>query len=213
MSSCPNCGSTVEDKWILCPSCGQQLRGPPGQKIAFSPTKADPPRNPPEKKSDQFIPPTAAERKRKNQITAAFGVVLIVIIAIFSIPPEKYELRYTVVVQSSEDIFVSDAYKNPGSVIKIGGLSNMIRGCIQVFSCSHERTFSFEYDDPFEAEYTVYVGGSEYVEDITVCISIELDFLTLDASCFLYHDPNDDLNYGIVTTSHYINQMEIDKIQ
>jgi hypothetical protein len=222
---CPACGLSVENKWIICPACGKQLRGPPGQKVAFKSPEIKSEIRPPDQRLESFdeittVPVTdllseivTTLSEKKKQLAMVFGVILIVCVALILYPTQTYVVRYSVALQSSEEVSVGHSYFDPYLEMEVGGYLLTVRDCAGVKYCNSELTFEFEYDRPFEAAYTVYVGGGEYIDDLTICISIEIESLTVDASCFLYHDSNDNLNLGVITTSHYINQGEIDKLK
>ena len=149
----------------------------------------------------------------KKQVIGVFIIVFIVSAGLLFYHKPTYNLTYSVTMISSEEVILSQIYMDPELMIESGSLYYFIDECYDVKTCSYEKVFEFEYTESFDASFTVLAIGSESVDEVDICVSVKLDSKTLDASCYIYFDPNDEKNLGVLTVSHFVNQNEIDKLE
>ena len=149
----------------------------------------------------------------KKQVLGVLIIVFIVSAGLLFYHKPTYNLTYSVTMVSSEEVILSHEYMDPEIMMELGHLFNNIEECFDVKTCSYEKVFEFEYTESFDASYTVFALGAESVDEINICVSVKLHSKTLDASCYIYFDPNDEKNLGVLTVSHFVNQNEIDKLE
>jgi hypothetical protein len=123
-----------------------------------------------------------------------------------SFSSQTYTLQYEVsAVRSGEEFTLYYEYENPeGDSIGGGLLFSTVPDCIDVTLCQHTFEVDFEYNEPFEASFTITCAGCEN-NPPNVCIETFVDFYSIGVACGMSGNPNDGYNFALITDNVIVN--------
>ena len=128
------------------------------------------------------------------------------VVLYFSFSSQTYTLQYEVsAVRSGEEFTLYYEYENPeGDSIGGGLLFSTVPDCIDVTLCQHTFEVDFEYNEPFEASFTITCAGCEN-NPPNVCIETFVDFYSIGVACGMSGNPNDGYNFALITDNVIVN--------
>ncbi len=201
MEVCSECEKPLDSSLKFCPNCGAK-----NQNIVETSEvilKMEPLTENEDEEKD--------EARNRQIILGSIGVIAILALYLLSSSGQTYTLQYEVTAShGGEEFSVYYEYTTPDGETE-GGLFDVVPGCSEAITCNHMFEIDFEYKEAFQTDFTISCYGCEG-DPPSVCIETFVDYYSIGLDCGFYYNPDDSLNFAIITDSAYVNNQVIDSV-